>query len=56
MHKQYIVLYIHGGRYASLPLTLENLAELQDKFCLSLIQKDANGTEHYNVLATRTTA
>jgi hypothetical protein len=48
--KTYIVLYVKNGRVGSIPNTPENLAYLKDHFCLSLIQKDINGTAHYDVL------
>jgi hypothetical protein len=48
--KTYIVLYLRGGRVASVINTPENLAHLKSQFCLSLIQKDVTGTLHYDVL------
>ena len=49
---KYIVLWAQGARIASVEHTPENLARLQKDFCLSPIQEDAGGTEHYDVLGT----
>ena len=49
--KAYIVLYNRRvGRIGSVPLTDENRAALRAQFCLSLIQTDVSGTEHYEVI------
>lgn len=46
--KQGIVLYVKGGRFASFEHTVENLADIKRQCYVVLIQKDVNGTEHYN--------
>ena len=48
---QYIVLWKNNGRVGSVELTPENLTQLKQEFCLMLIQTDATGTQHYDVLA-----
>jgi hypothetical protein len=51
--KKWIVLWVHGGRIASFPLTINNFDILSRTFYLSLEQQDASGTVHYNVLADK---
>ena len=49
----YLVLWHNNGRIASVMLTEENRKYFTDLFLMSLIQKDTNGTEHWNVLSSR---
>ena len=49
----YIVLWKGNSKLGSLPYELDTLDTLNAKFCLSLIQRDITGTEHYEVLAKR---
>ena len=48
-NKTYIVLYVRNGRIASFENTEDKLGELVNTFNVSLIQRDYNGTLHYNV-------
>lgn len=51
--KTWIVLYSKGARIFSAEKTLENMAEIEKKFCLQLIQRDVWGGEHYEVYLKR---
>jgi hypothetical protein len=48
---QWLVLWVRGGRIGSVPLTPENKTTLQAEFCMSLMQIDITGTEHWHVLS-----
>lgn len=48
---EYIVFYAKGQRVASLDKNEKNIDGMKALFCLSLIQTDTSGTEHYNVIA-----
>jgi len=53
IEKTRIVLYIKGERFISFlvpDINGQGLPELKKELCLYLMQKDINGTEHYNVL------
>lgn len=50
----FIVIWVRGGRAASLPLTEANLFGLKRAFYLSLFQEDEiTGTLHYSVMGIR---
>lgn len=51
--KKWLVLWKDNGRIGSVELTPENLAYLKQRFCMDLIQRDATGTEHWNVLGQK---
>lgn len=44
-----MVLYVRDARIGSLPNTPVNQASARKLMHLSLIQRDATGTEHYSV-------
>ena len=45
----WIVLWLKNGRLGSVANTPENLVALREQLHLGLIQRDTNGTEHYEV-------
>ena len=47
----WLVFYVRNQRIGSLPLTKENLEGMKADFCMSLIHRDATGTEHWNIIA-----
>lgn len=51
--KKFIVLWANGGRIGSFPRTKKNLAELEKRMNLYLIQEDITGTVHYKILNTK---
>jgi hypothetical protein len=48
---QWLVFYAKNARIGSLPLTQQNLDGMKAQFCMSLIQTDVSGTQHWNVLS-----
>jgi hypothetical protein len=50
-NRQWLVLWARGGRVGSVELTEENKQRINQEFCTSLIQRDASGTEHWNIIA-----
>ena len=49
----WLVFYVRGARFGSVPLTRDNLARAHEAMNLALIARDVTGTEHYAVLAVR---
>jgi hypothetical protein len=49
--KKWLVLYAKNARIGSLPLTDQNLGGMKALFCMSLVQRDITGTEHWNILS-----
>lgn len=47
---KWLVLWKSNRRIGSIEFTESNLAYLQSRFHMSLIQKGASGTEHWNIL------
>lgn len=47
---KWLVLWVKGGRIGSVELTDSNLKRLQSEFIMYLIQRDASGTEQWNIL------
>jgi hypothetical protein len=48
---RWLVFYAKNARIGSLPITDQNLDGMKVVFCLSLIQTDLTGTQHWNVLS-----
>jgi hypothetical protein len=48
---QWLVFYAKNARIGSLPLTEQNLDGMQAQFCMSLIQTDVTGTQHWIILS-----
>lgn len=54
--QQWIVLYrpgYNGSRFASFPLTPENMAEIRKQVYLLHLQTDITGTEHHQVIGIK---
>jgi hypothetical protein len=49
--KKWLVFYAKNARIGSLPLTDQNLDGMHALFCMSLIQTDMTGTQHWNMLS-----
>lgn len=49
--KKWLVFYARNARIGSLPITDQNLDGMKAQFCMSLIQVDATGTQHWSILA-----
>jgi len=49
--KKWLVLYAKNARIGSLPLTDQNLDGMKAQFCMSLIQTDLTGTQHWHILS-----
>jgi hypothetical protein len=48
---QWLVFYARNARIASLPLTQQNIDGMKALFCMSLIQTDSTGTQHWDILS-----
>lgn len=48
---QWLVFWVKNGRIGSLPLTEENIDGMKALFCMSLIQTDDTGTQHWDILS-----
>jgi len=51
MNKQWIVLYVKGGRIASRSISDKDI--LQKMFYYLLIQRDIDGSEHWEVMGMK---
>lgn len=49
--KKWLVFFAKNARIGSLPLNDQNLDGIHALFCMSLIQTDMSGTEHWNILS-----
>jgi hypothetical protein len=48
---QWLVFFARNARIGSLPLTEQNLDGMKAQFCMSLIQTDVTGTQHWDILS-----
>jgi hypothetical protein len=48
---QWLVFYAKNARIGSLPLTEQNLDGMKAQFCMSLIQTDVTGTQHWEIIS-----
>ena len=51
--EKWLVLWVRGGRIGSAPLTEENKAKVRSQFHTSIIQIDASGTEHWDMIGPK---
>ncbi len=51
--RQWIVLYIRGGRYGSVERTPTNEAEIKSQFHITNLQTDISGTVHWEIMGTK---
>jgi hypothetical protein len=47
----WLVFYAKNARIGSLPLTQQNLDGMKAQFCMSLVQTDVTGTQHWEILS-----
>lgn len=47
----WLVFYVKNARIASLQLNDKNIDGMRAFFCMSLIQTDATGTQHWNIMS-----
>ena len=48
---KWLVYYARNARIGSLPFTDQNVDGMKALFCMSLIQTDMTGTQHWSILS-----